>query len=190
MSDQPQMTGKQTRVKPLRLLLLFGIAMGSITLLSLIGLICEAEWPSVRTIAWHIRHGKTVSLEGHAFQVPLLYEPEVTKRGKEIGLIEYPGLFGGIAAVTLDSTGKVLDETSTDHWRSTLMDLFNKHPNSFDRYTLETIRGTRLTFVCIVDNSDLGQSLICHAVGTDLTAHTNASSNHIKDTRAVLETSN
>jgi len=190
MSDQPPIDRKQPRVKPPRFLLLLFVAFGCITLISLIGLVCMAEWPSVSAIAWHIRHGKTVTLEGHTFKVPLLYGPEISKGGAQIDMIEYPGLFNGIGTVTLESTGKILDETSTDHWRSTLMDLFNRHPNGSNHYAFETIRGTRLIFLCIVDTSDSGQSLVCRAAGTDLTAHTNASSDHIKDTRAVLETSN
>jgi hypothetical protein len=38
--------------------------------------------------------------------------------------------------------------------------------------------------------SQLDESLVCHAIGIDLTASTMASPNHIKETRAILETSN
>jgi hypothetical protein len=186
MSDQPQMTQTQPRVKPLRLLLLFGIAIGSITLLGLIG----SEWPLVSAIAWHVRNGNTVTVEGHTFHVPLPYEPEISNGGAQIEMIEYPRLLGGIAKVTIESTGKILDDTATNRWQSTLIDAIQKHATTDDSWETETIRGTRLTFTCIVETSKLGQFLTCQANGTDIYVSTSASSGHINDTRAVLESSN
>ncbi len=169
--------------------------MGSITMFSLIGLVCVAEWPLITAIVWHIHNGNTVAIEGHVFRVPLLYEPEIAKGGAQIDMIEYPRLLGGNASVTVKSTGKTLDNAATDRWQSALINAIERHASEKhagwdDQWKAETIRGTRLTFACIVDTSQLGQFLTCQAEGTDLTVSTSASSDHIKDTRAVLETSN
>jgi len=183
------MNKKQFAVNPLRLAKLFGIVVGSIILLVVIAAVSMAEWPLVTAILWHMRNGHTVALEGHSFRVPLLYEPEVSKGGKQIDIIEYPRLLSGIASVTVESNPKVFDSASADRWQALLITAGNNRPNNPIGFTPVTLRGKKLIFVCVDLAFIGGESLTCHTAGTSLTVSTTASPARIKETRAVLETS-
>ena len=183
------MNKKQFAVNPLRLAKLFGIVVGSIILLVVIAAVSMAEWPLVTAILWHMRNGHTVALEGHSFRVPLLYEPEVSKGGKQIDIIEYPRLLSGIASVTVESNPKVFDSASADRWQAQLIAVTSNRPNSPTQTIPVTLHGKNLTFVCVDLVFIGGESLLCHAAGTSLTVSTIALPGRIKETRAVLETS-
>jgi hypothetical protein len=180
---------QQSAVNPLRLAKLFGIVVGSITLLAVIALISVAEWPLVRALLWHMRNGDTVVLEGHSFHVPFLFEPEVTKGGKQVDIIEYPRLLPGVASVTVESSPKAFDSESIDRWQALLIDAANKRPNNLIRSIPVTLHGKKLTFVCVDLVFSGEESLLCHSAGTSLTVSTTASPTHIRETRGVLETS-
>jgi hypothetical protein len=180
----------RTSVSLKRVLVLFGIVIGSITALGIVAAIGMAEWPLVTALAWHLHHGNKVTMQGHIFQVPLLYEPEISEGGRQIEMVEYPRLMSGSASVTLESTGKVLNQAAVDQWQSSLMNVIRPHANEFERSLPLMLHGRKLAFVCIDNDFTFGESLICHAVGTDITVSTNASKRYTKETRSVLETSN
>ena len=180
---------KQFEVNPLRLVKLFGIVVGSITLLGVIAVVGMAEWPLVTAILWHMRNGNTVALEGHSFHVPLLYEPEVRKGGKQIDIFEYPRLLSGAASVTVESNARVFDSESLDRWQAQVINVTSNRPNSSTRSIPVTLHGKKLTFVCVDLVFFGGESLLCHAVGTGLAVSTMAAPARIKETRAVLEMS-
>lgn len=183
------MNKKQFEVNPLRLAKLFGIVVASITLLGVIAVVGMAEWPLVTAILWHMRNGNTVALEGHSFHVPLLYEPEVSKGGKQIDIFEYPRLLSGAASVTVESGTKSFDSESIDRWQAQLIAVTNNRPNSPTQTIPVTLHGKKLTFVCVDLLFMGGESLFCHAAGTSLAVSTMASPARIKETRAVFETS-
>ncbi len=183
------MNAKEPRIKLRRLLLLFGIVIGCITALGIVAALVVAEWPLVTAIAWHIRNGRTVSLEGHTFNVPLLYEPEVSNGGTKIDIVEYPRMMGGIGSVTVESTAKILDEASIARWQSSLLQALNKHSNSSERNIPITLHGKKLTYICVDWISPYQDSLICHAVGSDIAASTMASPERANQTRSILENS-
>ena len=137
----------------------------------------------------NMRNGNTVALEGHTFHVPLLYEPEVSKGGKQIDIFEYPRLLSGAASVTVESNPKVFDSASADRWQAQLIAVTSNRPNSPTQTIPVTLHGKKLTFVCVDLLFMGGESLFCHAAGTSLTVSTTASPTRIKETRAVLETS-
>jgi len=183
-------TTKEPRVKLIRLFLLFWIVIGSLTALGILGIVVAAEWPLVSALAWHIRNNNTVSLEGHTFKVPLLYEPEISKGGSRIDISEDRRLFTTGSFVTVESNSKLLDQTAVNRWQSALISALNQHPNSIVRTVPLTLHGKKLTFICVDTIFVSQESLICHAIGSDITASTYAPSDRIEQTRAVLETSN
>ena len=182
-------TSKQSAVDPVRLAKLFGVVIGSITLLAVIAVVGVAEWPLVTATLWHMRNGNNVELEGHLFRVPLLYEPESSKGGKQIDILQSPRLFSSGSSVTIESNSKVLDLGAASRWQSDLLGAIGTHRNDASRSTPLTLHGKKLTFVC-VDIAVVGDSLLCHAVGTGLTISTSAPSpTQIRDTRAMIATS-
>ncbi len=84
---------KWSAVNHLRLVMLFGMVVGSMILLAVIAVVGFAEWPLVTATLWHMRNGNSVEFEGHSFRVPIFYEPEVSKGGKEIDITESSRLF-------------------------------------------------------------------------------------------------
>jgi hypothetical protein len=183
-------TAKEPRIKLKRLLLLFGIVIGSITALGILGRVVIAEWPLVSALAWHMRNGNTVSLEGHTFKVPLMYEPEISKGGSQIDIAEDRRLFTIGSFISVESKSKLLDQTAVNRWQSALISALNQHSNNIARTVPLTLHGKKLTFICVDTIFVSQESLICHAIGSDITASTYAPSDRIEQTRAILETSN
>jgi hypothetical protein len=180
---------KWSAVSPLRLLKLFGIVVGSIYLVAGIALVGVSESPLVTATLWHMRNGNTVQLEGHSFRVPLLYEPELSKGGKKIDITESPRLFSRGASVSVEANAKVFDAEAAHAWQANLLAELDQHRNNTSRSVPLTLRGKKLTFVCI-NLGGGGGVLICHAVGTDLAVFTRASSPaRIQQVRTILETS-
>jgi hypothetical protein len=184
------MTRKHLTASPVNVLKLFVLVIGGIILLAMIFIIGLVEWPLVSALTWHLRYGSSISFEGHAFQVPWAYNVEASKKGDQLDLIDHPGLLGGIGSITLTKTGKILEANAAEQWQSSLINAVQSHPDHINHWSTETLHGRKLTFVCVDDMSQLDESLVCHAIGIDLTASTMASPNHIKETRAILETSN
>jgi hypothetical protein len=182
-------TSKRSVINPFRLVKLFGIVVGSIILIAVIAAVSFAEWPLVTATLWHVRNGNTVQLEGHSFRFPLSYEPEVSKGGKEIDLIQYPRLFSGGSSVTVESTPNALDIEAISRWQAAVIAAGNHHRYETVQSVPLTLHGRKLTFVCVDLVVGGGESLICRAVGTDLAVSTWASPTHVKETRTVLETS-
>ena len=180
---------KQLVVSPRRLAQLFGIVIGGTTLLAVIAIVCIAEWPAASAILWHMRNGNTVAVEGHSFRVPLLYEPEVSKGGKQIEIVEYRGLLSGGASVTIESSPRSFDSISIDHLQKLLTTAGNKLPNKPLQSTPVTLKAKKLSFACVDLVSTLGESLICDVVGTNLKVYTTAPPAHIQETRKILVTS-
>ena len=181
-------TPQRSAVSPLRLAKLFGIIVGGITLLAVLAVVGLAEWPLVTATVWHLRNGNAVELEGHSFHVPPLYHPEVSNGGKQIDIMKDPRLFAGGASVTLESNPKTLDEDAINRWQAALIAAIRNHRHDPPAPTPLTVRGKKLTFLC-VDIGVGGESLVCHAVGTNLTVGTWASPAHVQETRTILETS-
>jgi hypothetical protein len=181
-------TLQRSAISPLRLVMLFGMIVGNMVLLAVIAGVGFAEWPLVTATLWHMRNGNTVELEGHTFHVPRLYEPEVSKGGKEIDILKDPRMFGGGAAVMLGSNPKVLDLGAANRWQAALIAPVNHNRHNIPQSLPLTLHGKKLTFVCV--DLAMGGALICRAPGTSLTAATWASSpTQIQETRMVLETS-
>jgi len=183
-------TTKEPRVKIRRLLQLFGIVIASITALGILAIIVVAEWPLVTAIAWHVHNGNTIAMEGHTFHVPLLYKPETSKGGRQIDIAENRRLFTTGSFVMVESGSKLLDQSAAYRWQSALTKALNQHPNTLVRTVPLTLHGEKFTFVCIDTIFVSQESLICHVIGTDMTVSTYAPSDRIKQTRAILETSN
>jgi hypothetical protein len=98
-------------------------------------------------------------------------------------------MMGGIGSVTVESTAKILDEASIARWQSSLLQALNKHSNSSERNIPITLHGKKLTYICVDWISPYQDSLICHAVGSDIAASTMASPERANQTRSILENS-
>jgi hypothetical protein len=181
---------KEFSVYPRRLAKLFGAVLGGLILLAVIAVASVAEWPKVTAILWHLRNGNTVELSGPSFSVPLLYEPEFSKDGSHIDIMKSPGLFSRGASVTVESSPRALDSGDVDRWQALLVNAGKENPKTLTQTSPVTLRGQKLTFVCVNLGFPGGESLLCHTVGTNLIVSTGATSTDVRDTRAVLEKSN
>jgi hypothetical protein len=181
---------KNANVSPRRLIKLFLIAMGSFVILGLLAVLMMASSPAMSAIGWHIRHGDTVTVEGHIFRVPFSYDVTSNGSNSEIQIARYPGLFDGASWVTVEAKGKVFQTEDALAWQTQVISAVNTAPKPDSRLYPESVHGRQLTFICVRnDLQGVAETLICHAAGTNLGVSTTASNKYRREVREILETS-
>ena len=174
-----------------RAIKLVSLTLGSTGMLLFLAIVIWVNWPLMKAWAWHAHNGSTLSFRGHTFVIPLRYEPEAINGGNEITMWEYPGLFtDGGSSVLLESNSKFRDQAAAQEWQSNLVRLLNQHEKSGELSVPLTIHSKSLTYLCIDTPDIVAHSMMCHAVGSDISVSTTASPGHEKVVRSVIERSN
>jgi hypothetical protein len=162
----------KTKISIRRLIVLFLLVNGAIAAVAVVCIVGLAMMPRIQAFTWHLRNGDHVTLGGHRFAVPATYGVEVSESELHIEIMQTPGMIkSGLGGVTIESKGKVLDEIAAAAWQTKLIDAINHAPHHTGQSSAVTMDAKRLRFVCV--NLDTGQfvgTLLCHAVGTNLSA--------------------
>jgi hypothetical protein len=179
-----------TKVSFKRIIKVLAIIMGSFFVLGWSALLILSCLPAMRAIAWHLRNGNTVVVEGHTFHAPLLYEVNWDAPKTTVDIVRYPGLIEGASLVYIVAKGKIFEIADALKWQAQLTGIINSRAKPADRFYPATIHGKQLTFICVHnDVAGFGESFMCHAVGTNLSVSTTASYKYRDEARAIFETS-
>jgi hypothetical protein len=153
-----------------RLILLLLEIWGGLTALAIIALLLFESMALINATLWHMRHGNTVSFDGHLFHLPLSWYPGPVTTPGELNL--HHAQFGGVSIsnIALAIYPKTLsNQAATDRIAVMTGSLNKSQPNS-DRWIAETLRGRKLTFHCTVSTvAGVEESLTCQAADSNLT---------------------
>ena len=160
---------KKLATKFKRLTLLFVAICGGIIVILLLVITAEASGP-IHAAIWHMRHGNTVSFDGHRFHLPLLWYPDPDSHPGQFGIQR--AQFGSMAFshITLATEPRQLDDHAAINDIAVMTAHLNKHeldPSS--RWTTEALQGRSLAFHCTMQTSNgAEETLICQAAGSNL----------------------
>jgi hypothetical protein len=119
---------------------------------------------------WHMRHGSTVSFDGHRFHLPFLWYPDANNHPGQFGLQR--AQFGSIAFdhITLATVPRGLDnQAATGQIAAMTAHLNSGELTPSSRWTTEQLSGRALVFRCTMQTTDGAQeTLICQAVDSNL----------------------
>jgi hypothetical protein len=153
-----------------RLALLFIAVCGGLTaMLVLVILGFESTGP-IHAALWHMRHGSTVSFDGHRFHLPLLWYPDPGNHPGQLDLQH--AQFGSVAFdhITLATVPRQLDSQAAADDIAAMTAHLNDHeltPSS--RWTIEKLNARTLVFQCTMQTTDgTEETLICQAVDSNL----------------------
>jgi hypothetical protein len=161
---------KKPHSKRGRLILLILEIWGGLTALAIIGLLLFESTALFSATLWHMRHGNTVSFDGHLFHLPLAWYPDPVTTPGELSL--HHAQFGGVSIsnIALAIYPKTLDDQAATDRIAAMTGNLNKSQSSSDTWTAETLRGRKLTFHCTVSTiAGVEESLTCQAADSNLT---------------------
>lgn len=153
-----------------RLALLLIEIWGSLTALAIIALLVFESLAPINAFLWHMRHGNTVSFDGHVFHLPRSWYPEPAAVPGELFLRR--AQFGGasVSSIALAIYPKTLDDQAASDRIAAMTGSLNKIQSSSNTWTAETLRGRKLTFHCTVSTlAGVEESLTCQAADSNLT---------------------
>jgi len=154
-----------------RFTLLFIAICGGLTATLALALLAYESVDPIESALWHMRHGSTVSFDGHLFHLPLSWYPELATTPGQLNLRH--ARFGGITvdSVTFAMRPRSLNEqAATDKIAAETANLNRHEPSSSVRWTPETLRSRQLTFHCTMSSTaGAEETLICQADDSNLT---------------------
>ena len=154
-----------------RLILLVLEIWGGLTALAIIVLVVFESLVPIHAALWHMRHGSTVSFDGHLFHLPLSWYPDPVTTPGELSLRH--AQFGGISvsSITLAIRPQALNDQAANDKVAAMTGSLNQHEATSDTWTPETLGGRKLTFHCTMSTiAGVEESLICQAADSNLTA--------------------
>lgn len=182
---------KKTFKKHSRLILLLLEIWGVLTALAIIALLVFESLAPLHAAIWHVRHGSTVSFDGHLFHLPLSWYPDPVTTPGELSL--HHAQFGGVSVsnIALAIYPKTLNDQAATDRIAVMTGSLNKSQSNSDRWTVETLRGRKLTFHCTVSTIEgVEESLTCQAADSNLTVIALAVGRTARtETLNILETS-
>lgn len=153
-----------------RLILLILEVWGGLTALAIIALLLFESMALINATLWHMRHGNTITFDGHLFHLPRSWYPEPATAPGELFLRR--AQFGGVSvsSIALAIYPKTLDDQAASDRIAAMTDSLNKIQSNSDMWTAETLRGRELTFHCTVSTlAGVEESLTCQAANSNLT---------------------
>lgn len=173
-----------------RILFLLAIAYGGFTAIALIALLgMKAEEP-LHAIAWHARHGNTVTYDGHLFHLPALWYPQPGSRPAELTLVRARFSSLGLNHIDLRMAPVRMDRTAATDSMARMADQFNRLSNSPDDWKAETLHGRSLEFHCIMSSTQgIAETLECQAADSNLAMSIMAFGSARTEALNILETS-
>jgi hypothetical protein len=153
-----------------RLTLLSIAICGGLAAILALAILADESIDPARSAIWHMRHGSTVSFDGHLFHLPLSWYPEPVTTPGQLNLRH--AQFGGM---TIDSVDLAMrprslnDQAATDTIRAETANLNQHEPASSASWAAETLRGRKLTFHCTMSTTaGAAETLICQAADSNL----------------------
>lgn len=162
---------KKLSTKLGRLALLFMAIMGQIDMILMAATVAERSSftftyeakPALRAVAWHIRHGDTVTYDGHAFHLPAYWYPEPNR---QVGGIDLH--FAPFGSLSLDSvhlaTGQKRDGQTLHAEFAKTADHLNERSTIPNQWRVETLQGRNLTFQCLASDSPMLPPMMLHTL--------------------------
>lgn len=143
---------------------------GSLAALAIIVLLVVESLGPINAFLWHMRHGNTITFDGHTFHLPRSWYPEPAASPDELFL--HRAQFGGASAssVALAIYPKTLDDQAASDRITAMTGSLNKIQSDSNMWIAETLRGRKLTFHCAVSTlAGVEESLTCQGANSNLT---------------------
>lgn len=162
---------KKPHSKRGRLILLVLEIWGGLTALAIIALLLFESTALINAALWHMRHGNTVSFDGHVFHLPRSWYPDPDSHPGQFGLQH--AQFGSvdISHITLATRPQTLNGQAAVDLIAAMTAHLNQHELvPLNRWTNETLRSRTLTFHCAMQSTQgFEETLICQAADSNLT---------------------